>query len=110
MEKVRGVSKETRGIVLRCQEDATSAEERGIDGRSAHIWVEVVIIVGTRVIGRRIVLVGLPRETKVRGPILGVSNNLIMVDQPARLTSSGISVTRERSKFRREDFRVGYII
>ena len=67
MESVRGVSKETRGIVLRWQEDATSAKERGINGRSAHIWVEVVIIVGTRVIGRRIVLVGLPRETKVRG-------------------------------------------
>uniref|UniRef100_A0A6N2KY11 Uncharacterized protein n=1 Tax=Salix viminalis TaxID=40686 RepID=A0A6N2KY11_SALVM len=66
-----GFGKAAQGMKSVRGEDATSAKKRGIDGRSARIWVEVVIIVGTRVIGRRIVLVGLPRETKARGPMLG---------------------------------------
>ena len=37
--------------------------------------------------------------------MLGVSNRQVMVDRPARLTSSGISVTRGRSRFQEGRFQ-----
>jgi len=72
---VRGVSSDTLEIALRCRGDVIFVEVRGIDGKSAHILAEAVTIIGTRVTGRRIVLVELPREPMVRGLRFRASSN-----------------------------------
>ena len=64
---VRGMSRDTLEIVLRCRGDVIFVDKRGINGDNARIWVEAVIIVETRVIGGRIVPVGLQREPRARG-------------------------------------------
>jgi hypothetical protein len=72
---VRGVSSDTLEIALRCRGDVIFVEVRGIDGKSARILAEAVTIIGTRVTGRRIVLVELPREPMVRGLRFRASSN-----------------------------------
>lgn len=68
------MSKNTLEIDPRCKV-AISVKEWGVGGESARICVEVVIIMGTQIIGRRIVLVGLLREFGIRGPMFGASKN-----------------------------------
>jgi hypothetical protein len=73
------VSSDTLEIALRCRGYVIFAEESGIDGESARMWAEAVTIMGTRVIGRRIVLVKLPRELMVRGLRFRASSNQLQL-------------------------------
>ena len=89
--------------------DDIFVEVRGIDGESVRMLAKAVIIVGTRVTERRIVLVELPREPMVRGLRFRASNNQLQSIVLSSLPSQGRVLLVGGSEIRRGGLRVGYI-